>query len=452
MSGKPRISVIGLGKLGSPMLASLAEKGFNVLGVDLNQETVEKINRAEAPVFEPLLQEFLTRNKERFKASTSVREAVLQTDISFVVVPTPSNENGEFSSEFVKDALRSIAEAIKDKASYHLVVVTSTVMPGTSDKELLPLLETVSGKTCTKDFGYCYSPEFIALGNVIKDLLNPDFFLIGESDERAGSLLENLYSSYCENTPCFRRMNYVNAELTKIAVNTFVTTKISFANMLAELCEQLPGGNIDVVSEALGKDSRIGPKYLKGGTAYGGPCFPRDNIAFATLCRKLGVEPSIAQATDEVNSRQHRRIYDQLKAELKAGATVSILGTAYKTGTNFAERSQGADLARIFAENGFKVRVWDPLANEAAKKILKDTVTHAKTLSEAVSGADAVVLTLPYKEFRELPPELLAKNTIIMDCWRTLDAGELGQAIVYKEVGRGPEKLQSASRKELTVR
>jgi nucleotide sugar dehydrogenase len=269
---KQRISIIGLGKLGSPMLASFAAKGHKVIGVDINSNFVQALNKGKAPVFEPQLAEYISANKERISATQDYEKAILNSDITFIVVPTPSEEHGGFSNKYVIEAGKSIGEVLKKKSSFHLVVLTSTVVPGSTEGELLPVLEKYSEKKCGVDFGLCYNPEFIALGNVIQDFLNPDFVLIGESDPHSGEILESLYKEVCENNPPVKRMSIINAELTKIALNTYVTTKISYANMLAEICEKLPGGNIDVVTSALGLDRRIGSKYLKGALGFGGPC------------------------------------------------------------------------------------------------------------------------------------------------------------------------------------
>src|SRR5205823_4866373 len=178
------------------------------------------------------------------------------------------------------------------------------------------------------DFGLCYNPEFVALGSVIRDLRNPDFVLIGESDPRSGEMLAALYPSLCDNDPPIARMNTVNAEIAKLAVNTFVTTKISYANMLAQLCSRLPGADVDAVTSALGLDGRIGERYLRGGARYGGPCFPRDNAAFASLARRLGTAAVLAQATDEVNRTQVAWVAQEVRARLEPGDVVAVLGLA----------------------------------------------------------------------------------------------------------------------------
>ena len=176
-----------------------------------------------------------------------------------------------------------IGEALRTKSGYHLVVVTSTVMPGSTGGELQKALEHASGRKVGPELGLCYNPEFIALGSVVRDMLHPDLILIGESDAKAGQMLAELYMRSTNNSPPIYRMNFVNAELSKISINTYVTTKISYANMLAELCDHLDGADAEVVAKTIGDDSRIGRKYLTGAIGYGGPCFPRDNRAFAAL-------------------------------------------------------------------------------------------------------------------------------------------------------------------------
>ena len=247
-------------------------------------------------------------------------------------------------------------------------------MPGSCDGELRPALEQASGRQVGESLGLCYSPEFIALGNVIRDMLEPDMVLIGESDARAGDVLEALYAGVCENDPPFRRMSLVNAELTKIAVNTYVTMKISYANTLADLCERLPGADVESVTDALGLDTRIGGKYLRGAIAYGGPCFPRDNKAFAVLARELGTEAPLAEATDAINEAQSHRLARIVHRALGANDAVGMLGLSYKPDTAVVDESPGIALAELLAENGVReINVFDPVATDAAARVLGDS-------------------------------------------------------------------------------
>src|SRR4029077_7787926 len=299
-----KVSVIGLGKLGSPMAACLAAKGLDVIGIDTDPRKVEAINQGRPPVHEPGLREMLAQAKGRLSAGTAMEDGVLSAEATFVVVATPSEPEGGFSLRYVEPVCAAIGRALAKRSGYHLVCLTSTVMPGVTGGPVRDILEENSGKRCGVDFGLCYSPEFIALGSVIRDFLNPDFLLIGESDPRSGALLESFYRVVCENNPAVARMNFINAEVTKLAVNTYITTKISFANMIARICEQLPKADVDVVTGALGLDQRIGGKYLKGAISYGGPCFPRDNLALGALAEQLGAPADLAQATHKFNQAQ----------------------------------------------------------------------------------------------------------------------------------------------------
>lgn len=436
-----RVSVIGLGKLGACMAAAMAGKGMDVIGVDVLSRNVESINQGKAPVIEPGLTESIAANRHRLRATTDYRTAVHESDISFIIVPTPSDEKGGFSLRYVKMAMEQIGRALKEKAAYHLVVVTSTVLPGATQFGLLPILEQEAGKRCGEGFGLCYNPEFIALGSVIHDLLNPDFLLIGESDEKAGRVLEAFYSAFCDNHPPVKRMNFINAELTKISVNTFVTTKITFANMLANLCEELPDADIDTVSGALGMDSRIGRRYLTGALGYGGPCFPRDNQALSFVAQMVGVSAMLADTTDRMNQFLLGRQAERIRKSVQPGMTVAILGLAYKPDTNVIEQSQGLALAQSLLGNGISVSVFDPMAMENAKSILKDNVTYAASLQECLQGADCIVITNPCREFQVIEPNHFprgAPRIMVFDCWRILQK-KLQQCdwVDYRPLGVG---------------
>src|SRR5262245_57974570 len=223
-----RISVAGLGKLGAPMLVVLASRGYDVVGIDTNPELVDKIKNHIAPVEEPHLQELLTRNKSRISASTNWTKAVAETDITMIIVPTPSGIDGAFRNDYVFSAIDEIGRVLAKKPDYHLVVVNSTTMPGAVGGPIRQRLEQASGRKVGSHLGLCYNPEFIALGDVINGLLQPDFTLIGESDRRAGDLLEGVHRQVVGPQANIVRMNFINAELSKISVNTYVTMKISF--------------------------------------------------------------------------------------------------------------------------------------------------------------------------------------------------------------------------------
>jgi UDPglucose 6-dehydrogenase len=432
-----KISIIGLGKLGAPMAAVMAHKGHTVVGVDVNPNFVAAIQRGLPPVREPGLAEMIQANRERLSATDSYEEAILCTDATFIMVPTPSNADGRFSMTYVLSAAAKIGAVLRAKESWHVVVLSSTVMPGCTGGELLPVLQEYSGKKCGMDFGLCYNPEFIALGSVVRDMLNPDMILIGESDMRSGEMLERLYRGTCDSNPRIQRMTYVNAELTKLSVNTFVTTKISYANMLAQVCETLPGADVDVVTAAIGCDSRIGQKYLKGALGYGGPCFPRDNIAFSALARDNGAPALLADATDELNRRQIQRLAAMILTRFPAGATAGVLGLSYKPNTGVIEESQGFALAQRLLAAGIPVVVYDPEAMENAKPGLSGAI-FATSVSDCARQADVLAITTPWDEFRSLSPADLKGRPAIIDCWRVLARDQFEPISDYRTLGFGP--------------
>ena len=448
------ISVVGLGKLGAPLAAVLADRGHHVIGVDSSPDTVRAINEGRAPVQEPGLDTLVAAGRSRLSATTDGAAAAASTEATIIIVPTPSLPSGLFSTEYVLDAIDTIGRGLRRTTAYHLVVVTSTVAPGTMDADIAPALERASGRRLGTSLGLCYNPEFIALGSVIRDMQNPDFVLIGESDRRAGDTLEQIHRSVVGNSTPVRRMNLVNAEVAKIAVNTYVTTKISYANMLSELCEQLPGGDVGVVTDAIGLDRRIGTRFFKAALGYGGPCFPRDNAAFLAVARARGVNGDIAAATDAVNRRQVSRLAATVESHL-AGTDqrVAVLGLSYKPDTNVVEESQGVMLANRLASDGKVVTVFDPAALDNAATFLAPSIQPAASLADCVTAADVVVVTVAWPQFRDLSTliaTLPRRRRVIVDCWRIIDRAQLEPIthVVYVGADRATEQAVAASRSE----
>jgi UDPglucose 6-dehydrogenase len=441
VTDEPRtLSVVGLGKLGAPMVACLAAKGFDVAAVDVDEQKVAAIAAGRAPTFEPQLDELLAANRTRIHATTDLRAAVSSSDLTFIVVATPSDAEGGFSLKWVLPACETIGAALAEMEGFHTVVLTSTVMPGSTEAAIVPTLERASGKRCSVDFGVCYSPEFIALGSVIRDFLNPDFLLVGESDERAGGILEGIYRRVVDSDAPVARMSFVNAELAKLSVNTFVTTKIAYANMLARLCERLPGADVDVVTNAIGLDTRIGRKYLRGAISYGGPCFPRDNVALATLARALGAPAFVPEATDNANRDGIERLADLAEARLPVDGTVAVLGLSYKPNTDVVEESPGLLLVRALANRGVDVVAYDPAAGPNATRALDGAGRIAASLDDALADADTVVIATAWDEFRQLEPSRLARAgrpRVVIDCWRLLPREAFATAVDYVELGKG---------------
>jgi UDPglucose 6-dehydrogenase len=429
-----KIAVFGLGKLGSVMAAVYAAAGHEVVGVDISAEYVAAINSGVAPFSEPSLQDLLDEVGSRISATTEVSVALRDSEVSYIIVPTPSDDEGIFTNKYVNQVLSDIGEELRTSERRHTIVICSTVMPGSCDGDLTAVLEMASGKIVGKEIGLVYSPEFIALGSIVRDMHFPDTILIGESDAESGAIAEKNALSVAKNTPSVQRMNLVNAEIVKLSINTFVTTKISFANMLSEICDHMPGADVDVVTEAVGSDSRIGTKYLRGALGYGGPCFPRDNVALTRLADSFGVDAAIPRATDAINNRQSARVLELVSQMTEPGATVAILGLSYKPDTSVCEMSQGVELANKLLAVGFTVVAHDPQANRSTAPNLNSGVEFISELDGAVSRASTVVLTTAWPEFKSLTSEQL-HGKFVVDAW-----GILGSELPTSRLG----KLQSS--------
>lgn len=433
-----KISVVGLGKLGAPMSACFASKGHSVIGVDLDPKTIQMMNAGTAPVLEPGLQDLLTSNNQKLVATDDYDRAILDSNITFIVVPTPSDKRGAYSLKYVLSACEGIGKALRKKSIYHVVVLVSTVLPGATESEVKSQLESHSGRRCGVDFGLCYSPEFIALGDAIRGFLHPDLVLIGESDSQAGDVIESFYATICDSDVPIARMAIVNAELAKLSINAFVTVKITFANMLARICEQMPGGNVDSVTSAVGLDRRIGPRYFKGAIGYGGPCFPRDNRALAYFARKLDLTAKLSEATDLDNQWQGEWLAETVKARLPEGGTVGILGFAYKPKTNVLEESPGLALAQSLVAAKIPTIVYDPVKIDREQSGLTGKITFAESMNECVTGADVVVITTQDEVFKKLSPQIVERASqprVLIDCWRILEPCVYEKVAEYVPLG-----------------
>lgn len=422
------VSVVGMGRLGVCFAAILAERGFSVIGVDLDAELAARINAGHAPCDEPGLQEMLTAGRARLRVTADYGEAVASSDISVILVGTPAGPDGVMSPAHVKQAAQSIGRALRHKAAPHLVILRSTVLPGVIEGEILPALEEASGKSCGVDFDFCYVPEFVAVGAVIRDMLNPALVVVGEHNPGAWPLIREFYDRCLSNTPPFYRMNLVNAELAKITLNAYVAAKIGLVNLLAELCERIPGADVDTITRAVGSDPRIGRKAFTGGPGFGGPCFVKDIKSFRALLAGAGVSPAIFEAVDLHNESIVHRLLGQVNALLeercggdRAGAKVAILGMAFKPGVSVVAHSPGIGLARLLAAQSCKVIVHDPLALDEARKVLGDSVEYAADIDECLRVAGVAVFVTPEPCYSGLQPdyfESLPGAPAIIDCWR----------------------------------
>jgi UDPglucose 6-dehydrogenase len=436
------VSVIGLGKLGLCLAASYAKRGIDVLGVDVLPEVVKAVNQGRTVLREPGLPELVSEfGGKRLRATLSHPEVIEQTDVSCIMVHTPSDDDGHFSNLYVLRALQALGESLKESNKpYHLFIINSTVMPGSMEGEIIPLLESTTGRKLNEGFGLCYSPELVALGSVIHDFLSPDLVAIGRSNEGAGQLAEALYHELCENNPPMFQMSLIDAEIFKVSLNCYVTLKISFANALANLCERIPGAQVDVITRALGADRRIAPHYLRGGLAFGGTCFPRDTRAYIVLAKRNGLDPALVEAAEAVNRTQDQHLADLVLEEVKRSPqrAVSVLGLAFKPNTNVIVESPAIRLIDVLVRHGIQVSAYDPLAIENTRAVFGDKIAYATSVRDCLAQSTVCVITTRDEEFKRIDESYIVHEpTTIIDCWRLLEPSRLGARARHVPLGIG---------------
>lgn len=415
---KKVISVIGMGKLGLPLALLYAENGYRVIGYDIVKSSIEKLQQGISPISEEGVQRLLTSNRKRLSFTSQIADIAI-SDITFIVVPTPSNTDGSFSPTHIVAALNSFGPYLRKKKSHHTVVVTSTVSPGTMDGVLKPLLQKLTEKKIGVDLGLCYSPELIALGSVIHDMRHPDFLFIGQSDVRSGNEVQKIRKGICKNAPPVVQTNWINVELAKLSLNAYITTKISFANMVARICERTPQADSEVVLQTIGLDSRIGRKYLKGGLGYGGPCFPRDTLSLAAAIKTVHLDIRLPQVIHEFNEDQVQYVLELVARHTKQHDVVGILGLGYKQGTDVIDESQGVLLLKKLLSRGVKVVAYDPLAMENTKKRVS-AARFADSLEKCIQMSDIVILTTQTDDFKDIRWDRY-EDKVVIDCWRIIN-------------------------------
>jgi UDPglucose 6-dehydrogenase len=436
----PTVSIVGLGKLGLGLATVFADAGFQTLGVDVNSKLVDKINAADGSGFEKDIDDLVRCYGGKSLIATGSHErAIRETDVTYILVATPSNDQGHFSNTFLEQAFRSLAESLAGNSKpYHLFVVGSTVTPCAIEHILIPLIESGSGRELNRDFGICYVPEFVALGAVVKGFCQPDLVIIGESDEQAGQRVEGIHRKVCRNSPAIKHMSIRNAEIAKVALNVFLTVKISFGNTIANLCERIPGADPDVIADAIGCDRRISPYYLRGGVSYGGPCFPRDTRALAALSRDHGYSPILVDATEKVNALQDEHLLENVVRAHQdvSGLPVGILGLSFKPDTLVITESASVKLAHALVQRKIPVVVFDPLCLPQVRNLLSDRIQYAESAADCVARSGVCVIAnqeQPYKDAIErFEP---SEPRIVLDCWRLLDRSKLHANLYYQALG-----------------
>lgn len=403
-----KIAVAGTGYVGLVSGACLADFGNTVTCVDNNSEKIEALRKGSIPIYEPGLEDVVARNvaSGRLSFSTDLAAAVKSNDVVFIAVGTPPADDGGADLRFVEQVARGIARAME---KYTVVVDKSTVPVGTGRKVSLWIRDELEKRGARIDYDVVSNPEFLREGSAVQDFTHPDRVVIGSESSRARDAMKDVYRALYLNETPYIETNLETAEMIKYASNAFLAVKITFINEVANLCEKL-GANVQDVSKAMGRDGRIGAKFLHPGPGYGGSCFPKDTRAMARIGRDHGETLSIVEATIEANERQKTRMVEKIEAGLGGegslkGKTIAMLGLAFKPNTDDMRESPALAVCEGLAARGAAIRAWDPAAmKEAAWRLesIKDSVVFAADEYDAIAGADALVLITEWNQFRTL--------------------------------------------------
>lgn len=443
-----QVSIIGTGYVGLVSGVCFAEKGHQVLCVDVDPAKVDKINQGISPIYERGLDELLDRNLHvRVKATTDLHRAVLETDISMLAVGTPF-DGREIDLTYIKQAARQIGEALKEKSTYHLVVVKSTVVPGTTDSVVLPILEAASGKKAGVDFGVGMNPEFLTEGEAVNDFMFPDRIVLGGIDEQSIDCLDRLYTGFDGVERI--RTNNTTAETIKYASNSLQAMLISFSNEIGNLCAAV--GNTDVVDVMRGVhtcrylttvlpngDRVVAPivSFLAAGCGFGGSCFPKDVKALIAFGEKYGKSMPLLDAVIQINEQQPHQILSLLQKHFPSleGVRVAILGLSFRPDTNDMRESPAIPIINDLLAHKAVILAYDPVANHEAQKILNSqNIQFCDSLEQAIADVEAVVLVTRWAEFQVVPELLthLDPQPLFVDGRRMLDKHRIAK---YEGIG-----------------
>jgi UDPglucose 6-dehydrogenase/GDP-mannose 6-dehydrogenase len=432
-----RVSVVGTGYVGLVSGVCLAETGHTVTCVDIDPAKVEKINKAIPPIYEKGLEDLLKKNSgTRLFATTDLRAAVLESDLSLIAVGTPF-DGSAIDLKYIREVARQIGEVLRDKGSYHVVVVKSTVVPGTTDDVVLPILEQASGKKAGKDFGVGMNPEFLREGEAVDDFMFPDRIVLGGIDARTQDTMALLYEVFPNVDKI--KTSPKTAEMIKYTANSLLATMISFSNEIGNLCSALGGIDVVDVMKGVHLDKRLTPildngqrvvpvftTYLEAGCGFGGSCFPKDVKALIVHGQDRGQPMQLLDSVIAINERQPQQVLDILKRRLPelGKARIGILGLAFKPGTDDMRESPSIPIVQALQQLGTQMKAYDPVAKIEAQHLFGDqNITYTESLEDTVKDVDAVVLLTRWPEFKDVPALLrqIGQSPLMIDGRRMLD-------------------------------
>ena len=434
-----KIGIIGLGFVGLSFACVLGSKKFQVLGYDSDIRKSRQLQNGISPFYEPHLDETLASAlKHGLTIVTDIAKVVNQCKFIFITVGTPQADDGSIDLSMIKSVTSQIAGLLKRTKNNPTIIVKSTVIPGTSLQVILPILERISNKRAGKGFGLISNPEFLRESMAIYDTLNPHLIVLGGNKNKHLKSLEKFYRVLHKDTPLIITNNQT-AELIKYANNSFLATKISFINQIANLCQNIPGANVEDVSKAIGLDPRIGTLFLNAGPGYGGSCLPKDIKAIINFSNKLGVKPILLDAVETINNNQIKNLTTMIKKSIGSfkGKDITILGLAFKADTDDIRDSISLKLIRILLKNGARIKVHDYKAIQNTKKIFGDKIFYSESLDDALANSDCAVIMTPWKEYSNINQNNIKKmkKKIIIDTRRILNGKRL--RVEYLPIGIG---------------
>jgi UDPglucose 6-dehydrogenase len=421
-----QVSIVGSGYVGTTVAACLADMGHEVYNIDIDAGVVDQINDGHSPIHEPGLDALVSAYGGSTLQATTDYDVITETDLTMLALPTPNEADGNIDLTAMKAGIESVGEALREKPEYHLTVVKSTVIPGTTETELKPILESASGKTDGEEIGLAVNPEFLREGSAVDDFMEPDKIVVGtDGDTRALDLLAQLYEPIVADwdipvVETGRR----EAEMIKYANNAFLAAKVSLINDLGNICKEF-GVDAYEVADAIGMDDRIGERFLRSGVGWGGSCFPKDVDAIRHAAREAGYEPQLLDAAVSVNDRQPERLLELLDDHVDvAGERIAVLGLSFKPGTDDVRNSRAIPVIEGLLDRGATVVSYDPVAIEAMRERFPD-IEYASAAAEALDGASGAVVVTGWDEFTALDEEFDAMaRPVIVDGRRIISRRE----------------------------
>ncbi len=436
-----KIGIVGLGFVGLSLTSVLSSKGYDIIGIDVDKEKRKKISNGISPFFEPELENLLKIGLKKKLQISDDFSLIRDCDFIFVTVGTPQNANGSINLSIIKKAVSKIGENLQGSRKKPIIFVKSTVIPGTMKKDILPILERKSNKKAGKDFGLISNPEFLQESTAIRDTKFPHVVILGGYKTEFMKKAKKLFTKLHPRVPIIIT-NHQTAEMIKYANNSFLATKISFINQLSNICQKIPGANVDDIAKTIGLDPRIGKLFLNAGPGYGGSCLPKDMKALINFANTTGVTPTLLNAVEDVNIKQLEQVISIIKQRLGklASKRITVLGTAFKPNTDDIRDSIAIELIKKLQKKKANIIIHDPKAMKNTERVFGDKINYAKTVVDALSKSQCVIIMTQWKQYEKLDDNQFKnmKKKFVIDCRRILSDKQLD--VDYFAIGLGKEK------------